>query len=140
MLLYEHMNDCSYNVKGMNIVNRGINLKCSTCKVHRECVDEIMKDMPTDERVCDLSDLFKVFGDTTRIKILYSIFKKEMCVCDIAEAIDMTQSAVSHQLKILKQARLIKPRKEGKEVFYSLDDEHIQSIFKEGLEHIKERG
>ena len=83
-------------------------------------------------------ELFKVFGDTTRVKIISGLFEAEMCVCDIAELLHMTQSAISHQLRVLRQARLVKHRKEGKVVFYSLDDEHIKNIFNQGLEHILE--
>ena len=86
----------------------------------------------------DLAELFKVFGDTTRIKILYALFSKEMCVCDIADLLGMTHSAISHQLRVLKQARLVKFRKEGKVVYYSLDDSHISQIFDCGLSHIQE--
>jgi ArsR family transcriptional regulator len=94
--------------------------------------------MPEEEYLYDLAELFKVFGDTTRIKILYALFASEMCVCDIASLINMTQSAVSHQLRVLKQARLVKYRKDGKVVYYSLDDEHIKHIFDQGLMHITE--
>ena len=94
--------------------------------------------MPQEEKLYDLAELFKVFGDTTRVKIISALFEAEMCVCDIAELLGMTQSAISHQLRVLRQARLVKHRKEGKVVFYSLDDEHIKSIFNQGLEHILE--
>jgi len=94
--------------------------------------------MPKEEHLYDLAELFKVFGDTTRIKILYALFASEMCVCDIAALINMTQSAVSHQLRVLKQARLVKYRKEGKVVYYSLDDDHIKQIFDQGYMHITE--
>ena len=96
------------------------------------------KEMPNDEVLADLSDLFRVFGDTTRVKIIFALFSNEMCVCDIAELLGMTQSAISHQLRVLKNARLVKFRKEGKTVFYSLDDEHISEILKCGLEHVNE--
>ena len=94
--------------------------------------------MPEDEKLYDLAELFKVFGDTTRIKIIYALFEEEMCVCDIADLLNMTQSAISHQLRVLKQARLVKFRKEGKVVYYSLDDNHINQIFNCGLCHIEE--
>src|SRR3712207_9573643 len=86
-----------------------------------------------------LADLFKVFGDYTRIRIIYALFNKELCVCDIAEILNMSQSSISHQLRILKASRLVKFRKEGKAAFYSLDDEHISKIFDSGLEHIKHK-
>lgn len=86
----------------------------------------------------DVAELFKVFGDTTRIKILFVLFEEEMCVCDLAQALNMTQSAISHQLKILKQSRLVKSRREGKSMFYSLADEHVKTIIAQGFEHIEE--
>ena len=95
--------------------------------------------MPKDENLYDLAEFFKVFGDTTRIKILYVLFQAELCVCDIAALLGMTQSAISHQLRVLKQARLVKYRKDGKVVYYSLDDEHVQTIFNMGFAHIVER-
>ena len=95
--------------------------------------------MPPEEKLYDLADLFKVFGDSTRIKIICALFESEMCVCDIAYLLNMSQSAISHQLRVLKQARLVKRRREGKVVFYSLDDKHIERIFDQGLMHIDER-
>lgn len=94
--------------------------------------------MPTEEQLYDLAELFKVFGDSTRIRILYELFDKEMCVGDIAVALNMTQSAISHQLRVLKQSRLVKFRREGKTVFYSLDDDHVRSVIEMGLEHVLE--
>ncbi len=94
--------------------------------------------MPTEEQLYDLAELFKVFGDSTRIRILYELFDKEMCVGDIAGALNMTQSAISHQLRVLKQSRLVKFRREGKTVFYSLDDDHVRSVIEMGLEHVLE--
>lgn len=112
---------------------------CSCNVIHEEVVNKVKNKMPNEEMLYDLAEFFKVFGDSTRIKIMYALFEQEMCVCDIAALLNMTQSAVSHQLRILKQSRLVKYRKEGKVVYYSLDDEHIKDIFKEGLEHINER-
>ena len=94
--------------------------------------------MPNEEELYNLAELFKVFGDSTRIKILNALLVSEMCVCDIANILNMTQSAVSHQLKNLKQAKLIKNRKEGKTVFYSLADEHVMTILNQGIDHIEE--
>lgn len=111
---------------------------CSEKKIHEEIVTKTKNEMPDEEVLADLSDLFRVFGDTTRVKIIFALFSNEMCVCDIAELLGMTQSAISHQLRVLKNARLVKFRKGGKTVFYSLDDEHISGILKYGLEHIKE--
>lgn len=111
---------------------------CKCEEVHEEVVNEVREIMPQEEMLYDLAELFKVFGDTTRIKILYALFSKEMCVCDIADLLGMTHSAISHQLRVLKQARLVKFRKEGKVVYYSLDDSHISQIFDCGLSHIEE--
>lgn len=116
-----------------NIIN-----KCDCTNIHEEIVCKVKSKMPEDEKLYDLAELFKVFGDTTRIKIIYALFEEEMCVCDIADLLNMTQSAISHQLRVLKQARLVKFRKEGKVVYYSLDDNHINQIFNCGLCHIEE--
>lgn len=112
---------------------------CSCSIIHKDIVEKVKDHIPEDETLYDLADLFKVFGDTTRIKMLCALFKSEMCVCDIAAVLDMTQSAISHQLRVLKQARIVKHRKEGKVVYYSLDDEHVKSIFDQGLVHISEK-
>ena len=111
---------------------------CECDDIHEEVVSKTKNNMPEDEMLYDLAELFKVFGDTTRIKILYALFSDEMCVCDIANLLNMTQSAISHQLRVLKQARLVKFRKEGKTVYYSLDDIHVTQIFDCGLHHIQE--
>ena len=111
---------------------------CDVHIVHKELVDRIGNEMPSDDELYDLAELFKVFGDSTRIKILFALFESEMCVCDIANTLDMTQSAVSHQLKILKQAKLIDFRREGKSVIYKLADDHVSSIIAQGAEHILE--
>ena len=111
---------------------------CSCDIVHNNIIEMVKQKMPQEEKLYDLAELFKVFGDTTRVQIISALFEAEMCVCDIAELLSMTQSAISHQLRVLRQARLVKHRKEGKVVFYSLDDEHIKSIFNQGLEHILE--
>jgi len=107
--------------------------------IHEEVISRVKETMPEEEILFDLADLFKVFGDTTRIKIIYALFSSEMCVCDIAALLGMNQSAISHQLRILKQARLVKFRKDGKIVYYSLDDEHVKQIFDCGLLHISHR-
>ena len=111
---------------------------CSCTILHENIIETVKKKMPQEEKLYDLAELFKVFGDTTRVKIISALFEAEMCVCDIAELLSMTQSAISHQLRVLRQARLVKHRKEGKVVFYSLDDEHIKTIFNQGLQHILE--
>ncbi len=116
------------------------NIEVCNCNIiHEDVVNEVKESIPEEEKLYDLAELFKVYGDTTRIKIICALFKAEMCVCDIAALFSMTQSAISHQLRVLKQARLVKFRKEGKVVYYSLDDEHIKSIFDQGLLHINER-
>ena len=94
--------------------------------------------MPDENELYDLAELFKVFGDSTRIRILYVLFEAEVCVCDLAQALNMTQSAISHQLRILKQNKLVKNRREGKSIFYSLADDHVRSIIAQGREHIEE--
>ena len=94
--------------------------------------------MPDEDQLYDLAEVFKVFGDSTRIKILYVLFEAELCVCDIAQLLNMTQSAISHQLRILKQNRLVKNRRDGKSVFYSLADGHVKTIISQGMEHIQE--
>jgi DNA-binding transcriptional ArsR family regulator len=113
--------------------------RCDCNVIHQDVVDKARESMPEEEKLYDLAELFKVFGDTTRIKILYALSAAEMCVCDIAVLLNMTQSAISHQLRVLKQARLVKFRREGKVVYYSLDDEHVKQIFDQGLIHIKEQ-
>lgn len=111
---------------------------CDEVKFHDDLIHLVSDDMPEEEELYDLAELFKVFGDTTRIKILYTLFKSQMCVCDIAQILNMSQSAISHQLRVLKQAKLVKNRREGKQIIYSLDDTHISSIIRIGLEHVKE--
>ena len=99
---------------------------------------EVRAQMPGDALLCDLGDLFKIFGDTTRIKILYCLFASEMCVCDIATLLEMSQSAISHQLAVLKRSKLISARREGKTVFYALADEHVRGIIRLGTDHVTE--
>lgn len=111
---------------------------CELKHVHKDIVDKVHEKMPSEEELYNLAELFKVFGDSTRIKILNALLVSEMCVCDIANILNMTQSAISHQLKNLKQAKLIKNRKEGKTVFYSLADEHVMTILNQGIDHIEE--
>ncbi len=112
--------------------------RCGFLCVHEDTVRLVRSQMPDDEKLYDLAELFKVFGDSTRIKILYALFEAELCVCDIAQLLGLTQSAVSHQLRVLKAGRLVKPRKEGKTVFYSLADEHVRSLIAQGMEHVEE--
>lgn len=111
---------------------------CDVIEVHPQITDKLKKEMPAYELYQNLSELFKMFADPTRLKILSLLFQQELCVCDIAEVLSMTHSAVSHQLSVLRQNRIIKYRREGKNIFYSLDDEHIQMIYNAGMEHILE--
>lgn len=113
--------------------------KCDCTIIHEDVVREVRKQMPEEENLLDLADLFKVFGDSTRVKILCALFQSEMCVCDIAALLGMTKSAISHQLRLLKQSKLIKNRRDGKVVYYSLDDEHVKNIFDQGLSHVSEK-
>ena len=112
--------------------------RCEFIHAHEEIVKKVNEQMPDDEILYDLAELFKIFGDSTRIKILYVLFESEMCVCDIAQLLNMTQSAISHQLRILKQSQLVKNRRDGKTVFYSLADGHVRTILDQGMEHIIE--
>ena len=113
-------------------------LVCDCDVIHEETVNKVKLKMPVEEVFFELSDLFKVLGDSTRMKIIYALFESEMCVCDLASLLNMTHSAISHQLRVLKQARLVKFRKDGKVVYYSLNDEHIKQIVDCGYLHISE--
>jgi DNA-binding transcriptional ArsR family regulator len=101
-------------------------------------ISAVRAQMPDDDTLLDLADLFKMFADSTRVRILFALLKSELCVCDIADLLGMTKSAVSHQLRGLRQTRLVKYRREGKTVFYSLDDDHVGAIFAQGLQHVME--
>ena len=116
----------------------GITEQCEVSEVHEELVRIIEEKMPDDEKLFDLSELFKMFGDSTRMKILFVLFEAEVCTCDLAAALNMTSSAISHQLNALKRSKLVKTRREGKAVFYSLADDHVRTIIKMGMEHIEE--
>lgn len=111
---------------------------CETREVHEELLKIVRDTLPDEEQLYDLAELFRVFGDSTRIRILFVLFEAEVCVCDLAAALNMTVSAVSHQLKILKQNKLIKSRRDGRSVFYSLADDHVRTIVSQGMEHITE--
>lgn len=111
---------------------------CETTEVHEELLKIVEETMPEETKLYDLAELFKVFGDSTRIRILFVLFEAEVCVCDLAQALNMTQSAISHQLKILKQSKLVKSRREGKSIFYSLADDHVRTIINQGMEHVEE--
>ena len=111
---------------------------CEYMHAHYEIIEKVKNDMPDEIMLYDLAELYKVFADSTRIKILYCLFESEMCVCDIAQLLGMTTSAISHQLRVLKQSKLVKFRRDGKTVFYSLSDDHVRTIIGMGMEHISE--
>ena len=111
---------------------------CDVICVHEDMIQKVKKLLPEEELIKELADFYKVFGDATRVKILCVLLESEMCVCDLAELLEMTQSAISHQLRVLKQMKLVKNRREGKTVYYSLADGHIQNIISQGMEHIEE--
>lgn len=111
---------------------------CEVNEIHEELLSIVREKLPPDEQIYDLAELFKVFGDSTRMRILFVLFEADVCVCDIASALNMTVSAISHQLKILKQSKLVKSRREGRSVFYSLADEHVRTIVSQGMDHICE--
>jgi ArsR family transcriptional regulator len=111
---------------------------CECTVIHEDVVVEVRKQMPDEETMLNLADLFKMFSDSTRVKIICALLCAEMCVCDISALLGMTKSSISHQLRLLRQTKLVKNRRDGKIVYYSLDDAHIQSILSQGLEHVRE--
>ena len=111
---------------------------CDSVEIHSELIKKVTEKLPDEEKLYDLAELFKVFGDSTRIRVLFVLFEAEVCVCDLAQALNMTQSAISHQLKVLKDAKLVKFRRDGKNVFYTLKDDHVKTILEMGIMHIKE--
>ena len=111
---------------------------CQETQTHPSRIETVKKLLPADEVLYDLAELFKIFGDSTRIKLLYALYESELCVGAITQLLGMTQSAVSHQLRALKQSKLVKYRREGKTIFYSLADEHVVTILAQGMEHIEE--
>ena len=111
---------------------------CETVEIHSELIKKVTESLPNEEKLYDLAELFKDFGDSTRIRILFVLSSAEVCVCDIAQALSMTQTAISHQLKILKSSKLVKSRRDGKSVFYSLADGHVRTIISQGMEHVEE--
>lgn len=112
--------------------------RCECNIIHEDIIQKVRLKLPEQDKLIHLADFFKVFGDPTRIKILSALAEQEMCVCDIAYLLNMTQSAISHQLRVLKQAKLVKNRKDGKVVYYSLDDDHVNQIINQGMVHIAE--
>ena len=138
------MNDNETEMKEIDIIMKKIEeggsgavTELKTC-AREDGWKKVKKDMPVEDELQDLADFFKVFGDLTRVKMLYVLFQSEMCVCDLAQVLQMTQSAISHQLRVLKQMKLVTNRREGKTVFYSLADSHIKTIMNQGMEHIRE--
>ncbi len=111
-------------------------LICDCSVIHDDVVNSVRENMPDDDLLFDVSDFFKILGDSTRLRILWALDKSEMCVCDIANLLNMTKSSISHQLKVLKENRLVKNRKDGKEVYYSLNDEHVKMVLEIAIEHI----
>lgn len=112
--------------------------QCEETKIHEELLKIVEETMPGEEELFDLAELFKVFGDSTRMRILFVLLQAEVCTCDLAAVLNMTASAISHQLKILKSAKLVKNRRVGKSVFYSLADDHVRTMIQQGLDHIEE--
>lgn len=113
-------------------------LCCDTTEIHMDLVEQVRNQLPQDEILYDLAELFKIFGDSTRIKILYALLESELCVCDLAKLMEVSQSAVSHQLRVLKGSKLVKFRREGKVLYYSLADDHVLSILNQGMDHLTE--
>jgi len=111
---------------------------CENCRYNMRIVNMLKNELPNDSTIESITEVFKVFGDGTRLRILWTLFDKELCVFDISEAINMSQSAISHQLRILRQSKIVKARRDGKNTFYSLDDEHVKRIIEQVLVHISE--
>jgi len=111
---------------------------CDFLHVHEDVVNELLEKLPEEETLYDLAELFKIFGDSTRIRILYVLSESELCVCDLAQLLGMSQNAVSHQLRVLKNSKLVRYRRSGKMIFYSLADDHVRRIINQGMEHIME--
>jgi DNA-binding transcriptional ArsR family regulator len=119
-------------------LENGSGCGCGHIGMNEEIIESIREKMPDEERLYELAEFFKVFGDSTRIRIICALFESEMCVCDIANLLGMTQSSISHQLRVLKNTRLVRYRKSGKAIYYSLNDEHVQKIFELGMQHVME--
>jgi len=113
-------------------------LGCDCDTIHSETVDAVRVVMPSEDETAAITGLFKVLGDSTRVKILWALNRSELCVCDISALLNMTKSAVSHQLRLLREANLIKNRREGKVIYYSLSDDHVKQIYETAVEHIEE--
>lgn len=133
------MNKYSYvHIKDVIDIDKFNDEKCEVTLIHEDNVKKAINKLPDDELIADLSDMFKIFGDQTRVKILMALESGEMCVCDIAAVMDMSQSAISHQLRVLKQSNIVKTRREGKVVYYSISDDHVKEIFDMAMVHVQE--
>lgn len=133
------MNKYSYvHIKDVIDIDKPNDEKCEVTLIHEDNVKKAINELPDDELIADLSDMFKIFGDQTRVKILMALESGEMCVCDIAAVMNMSQSAISHQLRVLKQSNIVKTRREGKVVYYSISDDHVKEIFDMAMVHVQE--
>ena len=133
------MNKYSYvHIKDVIDIDKFNDEKCEVTLIHEDNVKKAINELPDDELIADLSDMFKIFGDQTRVKILMALESGELCVCDIAAVMDMSQSAISHQLRVLKQSNIVKTRREGKVVYYSISDDHVKEIFDIAIVHVQE--
>jgi len=126
-------------MEDIQVIYKKKDMICDCEVIHGEVVNEVRLKMPVEEQLYNLADFFKVLGDSTRVKLMWALDEQELCVCDLAVLLNMTKSAISHQLRALREARLVKFRKEGKVVYYSLADDHVKQIFEKGYEHINER-
>ncbi|MBS5971538.1 MAG: helix-turn-helix transcriptional regulator [Finegoldia magna] len=133
------MNKYSYvHIKDVIDIDKFNDEKCEVTLIHEDNVKKTINELPDDELIADLSDMFKIFGDQTRVKILMALESGELCVCDIAAVMNMSQSAISHQLRVLKQSNIVKTRREGKVVYYSISDDHVKEIFDIAIVHVQE--
>lgn len=133
------MNKYSYvHIKDVIDIDKLNDEKCEVTLIHEDNVKKAINELPDDGLIADLSDMFKIFGDQTRVKILMALESGELCVCDIAAVMDMSQSAISHQLRVLKQSNIVKTRRQGKVVYYSISDDHVKEIFDIAIVHVQE--
>ena len=133
------MNKYSYvHIKDVIDIDKFNDEKCEVTLIHEDNVKKAINELPDDELIADLSDMFKIFGDQTRVKILMALESGELCVCDIAAVMNMSQSAISHQLRVLKQSNIVKTRRQGKVVYYSISDDHVKEIFEIAIVHVQE--
>lgn len=133
------MNKYSYvHIKDVIDIDKFNDEKCEVTLIHEDNVKKAINELPDDELIADMSDMFKIFGDQTRVKILMALESGELCVCDIAAVMNMSQSAISHQLRVLKQSNIVKTRRQGKVVYYSISDDHVKEIFDIAMVHVQE--